>query len=218
MQVYGDWLPRALFGKCSILCTFLRGLWLSMMVLLFERAVDAVVCDQLALYLPTAYRFQHRRNPSRRCCSYVPFMRLKAKVMFYCHYPDKLLAPKGGLLRRLYRFLPRFIPPLFLISHGRVPFDSAEEHCTLSAHAVVVNSKFTKTVFMRAFPAAKREPGVLYPCVTLAPSPKPDGEVLKQLRGRTVFLSINRCRSNDAAMFVTVAVVCGVLCFTTAFP
>ena len=71
---------------------------------------------------------------------------------------------------------------------------------------------------MRAFPAAKREPSVLYPCVTLAPSPKPDGEVLKQLRGRTVFLSINRCISNDAAMFVTAAVVCGVLCFTTAFP
>ncbi len=52
MQVYGDWLPRSFFGKCSILCTFLRGLWLSIMVLLFERAVDAVVCDQLALYAP----------------------------------------------------------------------------------------------------------------------------------------------------------------------
>ncbi len=38
-------------------------------------------------------------------------MRLKAKVMFYCHYPDKLLAPKGGLLRRLYRFPP---PPYSL--------------------------------------------------------------------------------------------------------
>ncbi len=48
---------------------------------------------------------------------------------------------------------------------------------------------------MRAFPAAKREPSVLYPCVTLAPSPKPDGEVLELLRGRTVFLSINRCES-----------------------
>ena len=45
-------------------------------------------------------------------------MRLKAKVMFYCHYPDKLLAPKGGPLRRLYRQLAParttlpFSPPL----------------------------------------------------------------------------------------------------------
>ncbi len=47
--MYGDWLPRTLCGKCSILCTFIRGLWLSLMVLLFEPSVDAVVCDQLAL-------------------------------------------------------------------------------------------------------------------------------------------------------------------------
>ena len=102
VQTYGDWLPRSLFGKCSILCTFIRGLWLSIMVLLFEPSVDAVVCDQLALYEPN----RHAPVPRRRCphvCSYVPFMRMKAKVMFYCHYPDKLLAPQGGLMRRLYR-------------------------------------------------------------------------------------------------------------------
>jgi hypothetical protein len=56
------------------------------MVLLFEQSFNTIVCDQLALY--------------------VPFMRLKAKVMFYCHYPDKLLAPPGGFLRRLYRQCP----------------------------------------------------------------------------------------------------------------
>ncbi len=83
-------------------------------------------------------------------------------------------------------------PSYCLLLNTRIPFDSAEEHCTLAAHSVVVNSNFTKSVFMRAFPAAKRAPSVLYPCVTLAPSPKPDDEVLKQLRGRTVFLSINR--------------------------
>lgn len=156
VKVYGDWLPRTIFGKCSIMCTFIRGLWLSIMLLLFERGVDAVVCDQLALY--------------------VPFMRMKAKVMFYCHYPDKLLAPKGGLLRRLYR----------------IPFDFVEERCTLAADAVVVNSNFTASVFLAAFKSASKEPKVLYPCVSLAPPPAPDPGTVRDLRGRVVFVSINR--------------------------
>jgi glycosyltransferase involved in cell wall biosynthesis len=71
---------------------------------------------------------------------------------------------------------------------------------------------------MRAFPAAKRQPSVLYPCVTLAPSPKPDGEVLAQLRGRTVFLSINRCVSGHVRYRRRLLRVVIYRCFLLLFP
>jgi alpha-1,3/alpha-1,6-mannosyltransferase len=204
-KVYGDWLPRSLFGKCSILCTFIRGLWLSVMLLLLEPAVDAVVCDQLALCVlllplstppspalllitsPCHYGITvlilttatlHPSAPLpiyTRRRRYVPFMRLKGKVMFYCHYPDKLLAPKGGFLRRLYRQLPisiiatlpfirnMFPPPTHATPEpsspqNRIPFDFAEERCTLAADTVVVNSNFTAAVFARAFASADTRP------------------------------------------------------------
>jgi alpha-1,3/alpha-1,6-mannosyltransferase len=160
----------------------------------------------------------HVARDSHRCFSYVPFMRLKAKVMFYCHYPDKLLAPKGGLMRRLYRQLapthtnvsfppsPRshrvslFPPHSSHRPSTRIPFDFVEERCTLAANAVVVNSNFTAGVFVRAFAAATSRPEVLYPCVTLAPPPPPDDDVMRQLRGQVVFVSINRLERPRAVL------------------
>ena len=50
------------------------------------------------------------------------------QVLFYCHYPDMLLASRRSMLRRLYR----------------VPCDWAEELSTGAADHIVVNSKFTR--------------------------------------------------------------------------
>jgi alpha-1,3/alpha-1,6-mannosyltransferase len=82
----------------------------------------------------------------------------------------------------------------------RIPFDFVEERCTLAAHSVVVNSNFTAAVFLRAFAAAKSRPAVLYPCVTLAPPPLPDDDVMRQLRGQVVFVSINRLQRRRAVL------------------
>lgn len=74
----------------------------------------------------------------------------------------------------------------------RGPFDWIESWSTGCSDKIVVNSKFTKSVFGEAFPSLKhREPGVVYPCVDTNPSDPI--EVVKPLwENKKVLLSINR--------------------------
>jgi len=108
--------------------------------------------------------------------------------MFYCHFPDKLLAEKGGLLKRTYRW----------------PFDWIESWSTGCSDGIVVNSNFTKTIFADAFPRLKhRRPGVIYPCVdTEAVEDEADHD--KPLwKGKKVILSINRFeRKKDVGLAI----------------
>jgi alpha-1,3/alpha-1,6-mannosyltransferase len=98
------------------------------------------------------------------------------RVLFYCHFPDKLLAKKGGILKSLYRG----------------PFDWIESWSTGCSDGIVVNSKFTRSVFDQAFPGLNgREPAVVYPCVDTKPAESKNED--KQLwQGFKVLLSINR--------------------------
>lgn len=50
------------------------------------------------------------------------------QVLFYCHFPDLLLAQKRSGIRRLYR----------------APLDAVEETTTGQAHQILVNSKYTQ--------------------------------------------------------------------------
>lgn len=100
-----------------------------------------------------------------------------ARVLFYCHFPDKLLAKKGGLLKSLYRG----------------PFDWIESWSTGCSDGIVVNSKFTRSVFDQAFPGLKgREPAVVYPCVDTTPAEAKDEGDTQLWDGTKVLLSINR--------------------------
>ena len=56
-----------------------------------------------------------------------------SQVLFYCHYPDMLLASRGSRMRQLYR----------------APIDWLEELSTGAADQVVVNSEFTRGVEAR---------------------------------------------------------------------
>jgi len=69
-------------------------------------------------------------------------------VLFYCHYPDRLLAPPGGRMRSAYRR----------------PIDALEARGIALADRVVVNSRFTANAFTRVFPRAV-PPQVLPPGV-----------------------------------------------------
>jgi len=72
------------------------------------------------------------------------------KNIFYCHYPDMLLSKPGGALKRLYR----------------APLDWLEEYATGQAHAVMVNSAFTKGVFESTFDSlSKTDLKILYPAL-----------------------------------------------------
>ena len=50
------------------------------------------------------------------------------QVLFYCHFPDLLLAQKRSGLHALYR----------------APLDAVEEFTTGQAHQILVNSKYTQ--------------------------------------------------------------------------
>jgi alpha-1,3/alpha-1,6-mannosyltransferase len=120
----------------------------------------------------------------------IPLLRLlqpNVRVIFYCHFPDKLLAKKGGILKTLYRG----------------PFDWLESWSTGCSDTIVVNSKFTKSVFGEAFPGLKhREPGVIYPCVDVTVGDTI--EEIKPLWGKKkVLLSINRFeKKKDVALAI----------------
>jgi alpha-1,3/alpha-1,6-mannosyltransferase len=96
---------------------------------------------------------------------------LRLPVLFYCHYPDYLLAPRRSGLFGLYRR----------------PIDGLERRGLLAASQVVVNSKFTSSVYGRVFPDLP-PPQVVYPGIEIGPLPKNEDAD----RGEIVLLSINR--------------------------
>jgi alpha-1,3/alpha-1,6-mannosyltransferase len=68
----------------------------------------------------------------------LPLMRLlfpNMIILFYCHYPDKLLSKPGGTLKRMYR----------------VPMDAWEEWALSFADEIFVNSKYTMKIFREHF-------------------------------------------------------------------
>jgi alpha-1,3/alpha-1,6-mannosyltransferase len=121
----------------------------------------------------------------------VPLLRLRQRnVLFYCHYPDKLLSTdRRSLLKRFYRFF----------------LDLIEEITTGLSKCIVVNSLFTQRVFLNSFPLIRKvwgyHPEVVYPSIDIKSFVKTPGfkvsihELLggRQVTDRTVILtSLNR--------------------------
>ena len=108
--------PRAIKGKLHIVFAHARAVHLSLhLVAPGTPKYDVYFVDQLSTYVPFLRSLAHTR------------------VLFYCHFPDKLLAdgayvegrrPRGSLLKRIYR----------------VPMDFFEE-ATTSAYDSLPKSK-----------------------------------------------------------------------------
>lgn len=156
VRVRGGWLfPANVFGMLSILCAMLRQVHLAITLLLDSERYDSVFADQLSFA--------------------VPLLKLRGyKVLFYCHFPDKLLSSRTSLVKSLYR----------------LPFDLAEELTTGAADTIVVNSKYTAGVFRQAFRRIARTPAVVYPCVDVAQTFA--GDALSNVGDIRIALSINR--------------------------
>jgi alpha-1,3/alpha-1,6-mannosyltransferase len=111
-------------------------------------------------------------------------------ILFYCHFPDMLLAQgREKTIKRLYR----------------VPFDWLEEFTMGFAQAIAVNSRFTKGVVAKTWPAlAKSSPmKVVYPCVETGANEEPSTEAEKLFGGDRIILSINRFeRKKDIALAI----------------
>lgn len=158
VSVYGDWLPRTLFGYFHAVCAYIRMLYLALCMVMVDR-FDVVVCDQVSACIPILRAFS------------------KAKILFYCHFPDQLLAPRHSRLKALYR----------------APIDWLEERTTGCADVVLVNSKFTQRVFEQTFRSLSITPSVLYPSLHFSAFDADyKGQLPVQTAAKFVFLSINR--------------------------
>lgn len=116
-------------------------------------------------------------------------------ILFYCHFPDMLLARgRQKWWKRLYR----------------LPFDWFEAWSMGFAAEIAVNSEFTKGVATDTWPwlAKRRDFKVVYPCVSLAPEPSAKPAKSKEgddavWRDDNIILSINRFeRKKDIALAI----------------
>eukprot|EP00053_Salpingoeca_punica_P010430 m.93758 g.93758 ORF g.93758 m.93758 type:complete len:404 (-) comp15384_c0_seq1:124-1335(-) len=86
VTVYGDWLPRHIFGRMFALCAYIRMCYLALAVLLLHgRDVDVYFCDQISACIPLLRIFS------------------SARILFYCHFPDQLLTARATFWKSLYR-------------------------------------------------------------------------------------------------------------------
>jgi alpha-1,3/alpha-1,6-mannosyltransferase len=176
VRVRGNTLvPSTISGRFAILCAILRQVHLILQIALFS--------DELQQLSPTAF-FVDQLSAG------IPLLRLlqpRPRVIFYCHFPDKLLSKKGGLLKALYRG----------------PFDWLESWSTGCSDTIVVNSNFTKGIFGEAFPTLKhRQPAVVFPCVDVSGKDS-KGRHAPTWKDTKVLLSINRFeRKKDVALAI----------------
>jgi alpha-1,3/alpha-1,6-mannosyltransferase len=168
-------VPPTILGRFAILCAILRQVHLILQI--------AFVTGELQKLKPTSF-FVDQLSAG------IPLLRIlqsNVRIIFYCHFPDKLLAKKGGILKTMYR----------------APFDWLESWSTGCSDTIVVNSNFTKSVFAEAFPSLKnRKPGVVYPCVDTKVE-DPLEEIRPLWENKKVLLSINRFeKKKDVALAI----------------
>ncbi|PGH09760.1 alpha-1,3/alpha-1,6-mannosyltransferase [Blastomyces parvus] len=120
--------------------------------------------------------------------------RRKQRILFYCHFPDQLLAKRdeGGAIRRLVKACYRY------------PFDWFEGWAIGAADKVVANSKFTCGVVRQVFGDGLGDVRVVYPCVdTRAKNAGKHIAGGKLWGGKKILLSINRFeRKKDVGLAI----------------
>jgi alpha-1,3/alpha-1,6-mannosyltransferase len=151
-----------------ILCAILRQIALVVSTSLFSNelktlAPDVIFVDQLSICVPL-FRIIYPH----------------AKVLFYGHYPDRLLVKQD-------QGWTKHVKALY-----RIPFDTVEEWSTGCADSIVVNSKYTRSVYNSTFPWFRiRSLRVIYPCVDTEVS-GPSGSPSSLWPDKKLILSINR--------------------------
>ncbi|EJU05889.1 UDP-Glycosyltransferase/glycogen phosphorylase [Dacryopinax primogenitus] len=160
VTVVNPGIPASLLGHFRIIFAILRQLYIYFYLYLLITlphsvlrifglqqipSPDVFLIDQLSTVTPLVRWFLLRR------------------VVFYCHFPDKLLSGgkaanadgeilKEGIVKRIYR----------------MPINVLEEITTGNADLVIANSLFTARVFKKAFPMLSKTPRVIYPGINLA--------------------------------------------------
>ena len=144
MRVRGNTIfPPTILNRLHILLAILRQIHLVLAIGFFGGELyglqpDIFVVDQLSACVPLLRWLYPKRQ----------------RTLFYCHFPDQLLADRKdgglkGLIKTIYR----------------IPFDWFEGWSMGASDKIVVNSNFTKLVAGRIFPSLSSQLGVIYPCV-----------------------------------------------------
>jgi alpha-1,3/alpha-1,6-mannosyltransferase len=142
----GGFLPTSVFGRLRAPSALLRAAHAALSAA--RAAPDVICCDVVAHVVPLLRRIT------------------RARLVFYCHYPDALLAPAASRAVSGYALYRR-------------PLDALEAAGLRAADRVLVNSRFTAAALRRLVPSL--EPLVVYPGIetarfAAAPAPRPSGE------------------------------------------
>ena len=172
-------MPVALFGVGTALCSAARMFYLCRCAAMECDDADVIVLDVLPTGLPALVG------------------RWGAKaVLFYCHFPDKYLVradrsdTEGSDVEipAQVKFAKKFFAVFKSLYRGGM--DILEELCIRHSDLVAVNSLFTRSMALEAFPSILSSPdgrprddgylGVLYPPIDLGNFIKPDFEEKKR--------------------------------------
>lgn len=157
VRVFGNFLPLHVRQRLRAPCAIVRMASVACAMTLGRKRFDVIFCDLVPHAMPLLRLFS------------------RAKLIYYCHFPDQLLTPRRHLLYQCYR----------------QPIDWLEAKTTGMADRILVNSRFTAAMFHQTFPRLRSiTPEVLYPSVDtshIVPTPTvaEDGQTL-------TILSLNR--------------------------
>ncbi|KAL2828821.1 putative alpha-1,2-mannosyltransferase [Aspergillus pseudoustus] len=189
IKVRGDTVfPVHIGGRFHVLFAVLRQVHLTWS-LLGELAQtkggdreEVFIVDQVPACVPLLKVFGPRQHQGRG----------KQRILFYCHFPDQLLARReeGSSLLTTVKTLYRY------------PFDWFEGWAMSASDQVVANSKFTRGVVRETFGGEKLgDVRVVYPCVDTAQKAGGSEETL--WGGKKILLSVNRFeRKKDLALAI----------------
>ncbi|VDN59467.1 unnamed protein product [Dracunculus medinensis] len=160
-----DIFPQSFGGYAVAFCAYIR-MCIAAFYVCISMEQDIIFCDSISVCLLVFRLFRL-------------FGLCKAKLLFYCHFPDQLLTERRNIFKTIYRCF----------------IDHTEAWTITLADVICVNSIFTKNVVLKTFPTLNnRTLHVLYPSLNTkffddSPSIIIDGlpEQIKYL-----FVSINR--------------------------
>jgi glycosyltransferase involved in cell wall biosynthesis len=136
VYIYGKWIPSDILGVATAFMSTLRMLYITYQVTKQSqhKMADLIVVDVLPTSLPLLLSWLS-----------------SAGILFYCHFPDKLLLRnQGGVTKKMYRKL----------------LDAVEEFTMGLADTLVVNSRFTLGQVQEHFTSlSKLSIQVLYPAL-----------------------------------------------------
>ncbi|KAL3140010.1 hypothetical protein ABBQ38_004293 [Trebouxia sp. C0009 RCD-2024] len=138
----GNWFPRSFYNRLHAFCAYIRcslaAFWICWCAYRQHHQYDVIIVDQVSVVIPVLQ------------------LLTRSKILFYCHFPDLLLAQRSSRAHSAYR----------------APLDYAEQLTTGMADKLLVNSHYTQGIFAETFTRLRARnvvPEVLYPAVQLPP-------------------------------------------------